>query len=251
LGRVWLLNNSIKSPLLDIVEQTKNADEQVDKIEVQRDGAHDELVRTKLLRDDVGIENNVPAKEEAPSTSVDEVHSLAKGHEHANDTSHHEYKQTAEQEWTHSGKVIFALESKERETEENAKCDQHSLKHDDAVIVGHNQADTEGLEDRKSREHDVVGGVRMALPVKESEGDEGTDEGNEYGPLMHLNPRHGLFARGKPSDYASTKDLDEQDGIDLANERLLDLRRRVGNSHSVLEVIGEIAVVTKGLDATR
>lgn len=41
------------------------------------------------------IENDIPAKEEASSGSVDEIHSLAKWYKHANNTGHHCYERLA------------------------------------------------------------------------------------------------------------------------------------------------------------
>jgi len=110
--------------VLDIVEKTEDVKEEIDKIEVKTDGAHDVLVRRQALVDDIGVVDNVTAEDEATTNGEDKVHGTAEGDEDANKAGHAKGDETTKKEGTHSFKVILGLEGEQGQPKEDTDCDE-------------------------------------------------------------------------------------------------------------------------------
>jgi len=115
------------SAVVDVVEETKNAEEQVDEVEVKRDGSHDELVWRELVVDKVGIIHDISTKQETASDGEYKVHGSTKRNEDADEAGHYQGNEGAEKEGSHSREVILRLESEQREPKEYAEGDQQCL----------------------------------------------------------------------------------------------------------------------------
>jgi len=153
---------------LQVVEQTQDAQEQVDEVEIKANSAHNELIRGELRVDDVRVVNDVAREDEAAADGVDEVHRLVEGDDQLDETGHAQGDESAEEEWTHALEIILGLESEHGQANEHTKRDEQRLENDEVVVKGHNHTQSEGFHESECGEEDKVPWVRMALPVQET-----------------------------------------------------------------------------------
>jgi len=110
--------------VLNIIEETQDVKEEIDEIKVKTDRAHDVLVRRQALVNDIGVVDDVTAKDEATTNCEDKVHGAAKGDEDANEAGHAKGHEAAKQEGAHSFKVILGLEGEQGQSKEDTNCDE-------------------------------------------------------------------------------------------------------------------------------
>lgn len=155
--------------VLQVVEQTEDAEEQIDEVEIKADSPHNVFVRGKLGVDDISIVNDVAGEEQAAPDRVDEVHGLVEGDDHPHKPSHAESDQTAEQPRAHSFEIIFGLEGEQRQSDEDAERDQKCLKDNNIIVEGNHHTQSKCFHGGECGEQNKVPWVRVALPVKETE----------------------------------------------------------------------------------
>lgn len=124
------------SAIFDIVQETENIDEEVDKVEIEADGTHDKLIRREFGVDHVGIIDDITTEQETSSDSENQVHCLAEWDKGVDKPSHQQRNKTAKQEGTHSREIILGLKSEQGQSDEYTKCDKQCLYHNDIVIEG-------------------------------------------------------------------------------------------------------------------
>jgi len=138
--------------LLQVVEETEDVEEKIDKIKVETDRSQDVLVRRQTVIDHVCVINNIAAEDEATTDSKHHVHGAAEGQEDGNEAGDAETHQSCEEEGPQAGEVILGLEGKYGQPKEDADRDEESLKDECRVDKRHGNAQCESLEKREGRE---------------------------------------------------------------------------------------------------
>jgi hypothetical protein len=136
------------------VQDPQNGQEQVDNVQVQRDGGSNLLLDMVMTHDELSVHEDVTREDESGNGPVDKLHCAVHWEKSSHEAENNEQPQSTEQVWHPVGEVIFRLAGKKRESDEDAECDDEGLD-DDARIVerGHN-ADRVGFQSGKSRQEE-------------------------------------------------------------------------------------------------
>jgi len=105
--------------ILEVVEEAKNAQEEIDEVEVQADGSHNVFIWGKPTVDQVRVVDDVPAKQDRPSNRVQEVNCMREGDEYPDNSGHTECNETAEEPRPQARKVVLGLESEDSQAQED------------------------------------------------------------------------------------------------------------------------------------
>lgn len=111
------------------------------------------------------------------------------------------------------------------------------------IIKGHDNTQRKALQDGERGQEDKVDRVTVPLPVEKSEIDECAEHGNIERPDMVLNPSNSRAARHETSNNARSENLCEENRIDLANKRIMNLNGTFRSSHTIHEIVGQAAMV--------
>ncbi|CAI6308623.1 unnamed protein product [Periconia digitata] len=157
------------------VENAQNGEEQVDHIQVQRDGRRNLLLNVVVTHDQLRVYQDVARKDESADDAIAHFDPAAVREEHGHHSEQDQHPQRPEQVWDPAREVVFALARKQTQCNEYAKCEQHGLQNDPALREGNHNRDRVGFHGCESREKGQVGRVRFALPECEPEEYECTD----------------------------------------------------------------------------
>jgi len=117
--------NSLVSDLtiLDVVEDTEDAQEEVDEVKVQANSTNNELIRGQSFVDHIRIKHNISTEDQSTKTAVNEVNGLWEWEEDANEAGDDQSDETREEEGGHPGEVILGLEGKQGQAAEDGEGD--------------------------------------------------------------------------------------------------------------------------------
>jgi len=148
LTNLFLPNASL---FLNIVEQAKDIQEEIDEVQVKADSAHDVLVGRKSCVDEVRVVDYIAAEEQSTSSCDQKIESAVEWKEYPDETGHHESDDASEEPRSKTGEVILGLQGEQGQTQEDAKGDQQSLKDYVGFVEWYDDAESEGFHQSKSR----------------------------------------------------------------------------------------------------
>jgi len=137
------------SAVLEVIEETKDVDKEVDKVKVKADSTHNVFVRGKSLVDDVGIIDDVTTEEEAAQYRKNKIDGTVEGEEDGNQSGHNKCEEKTEKERTHTGEIILGLQSEKGQSQEHTDGNKQCLKDNNVVIEGDGDTEGEGFHNRE------------------------------------------------------------------------------------------------------
>jgi len=150
--------------VIHVVEDAENHQEEINEVKIEADSAHDVLIGTKSLGDEVGVEYNISTEQQASEEAIDQVHCSAKWNEDSNETGHEEGDQTTEQIGAQAWEIVLGLEREQGESQEDTKRNQQGLEHNDLIVEGDNDAQRHALHNREGRQKDEVDRIAVSFP---------------------------------------------------------------------------------------
>jgi len=158
------------------VEDAQNGEEQVDDVEVQANGGGNLLFHVVLAHDELRVDEDVSAEDEGSQAAVDELAGRAVGEEHGHESEQDEAPQRAEEVGHPRGEVVLGLAGEQGEEDEEAGGQYHGVEHDGRLVEGDDDGNRISLSEGKERQEEQVCRVRLALPVRQAQEDQGADE---------------------------------------------------------------------------
>ena len=245
------------------VQDPQDGKEEVDDVQVQRDGRCDLLLDVVVAHDQLRVHQDVAGEDQGGDHSVAELHGRRLGEEGRHEAEQNQHPQRSEEVRHPARKVVLGLARKQAQRHEDAQCEYDRLQHNVAIREGDDDRDRVGLHGSEPGEEQEVGGIRFALPEGEAQEDKGADERHPHGPLVRLDPRlvrcrhHRESTEKRCTEKLNSPVLsackqqvwgasDLQDSIHLADESHANVQRRLGHDASKLEIIGQVVVLAPG-----
>ena len=121
---------------VDLLQDLKDLDEEVDDVQVELDGGQDVLLGTKSGHDHLGVHNDEHGEEECSSHSQSSVcHLIA--HEHLEEAAEDEDKEAGGEGSVHVGEVMLGLEGEGGQPNNNSSGEEECLDDNALVKEGH------------------------------------------------------------------------------------------------------------------
>lgn len=158
------------------IEDSQDSQEQVDNVQIQANGGGDLFLDVMLAHDHLGVDEDVGAEEKSSDTSIDKFAGRAVGEKHVHEAEHDESPQGTEQIRHPRSKVILGLAGEESQEDKDGSGQDDSVENNGSIIEGNNNGDGVGFGEGKEREEEQVGGIRLALPVRETHEDHGAEQ---------------------------------------------------------------------------
>lgn len=134
------------------------------------------------LLDQVGVEEDVPAKDGAPRHRVHQLERVVVRDKELHEPHADEEHQCIVQVGCERRKVVARLQRKEGQGAEHDGGQADGLEEHRAVGHRHDGAEQQRLHQGEEREEEQVRGVRQALPVQRAKRRQGADERHEQEP---------------------------------------------------------------------
>lgn len=141
------------------VEDPQDGEEQVDDVQVERDGRRNLLLNVVVAHDQLSIDQDVSTEDERSNDAIPKLDLRAVWEEHGHESKQYEHPQGAKQIWYPAREVIFALAGKQTECNKDSKCKDDGLEDDLLFSKGYDDRDGVGFERRESGEEHQVRGI--------------------------------------------------------------------------------------------
>lgn len=116
------------------VQDAQNRQEEVQDIQIQRNGGGDLLLNVIVAHNKLGVHEDITGEDQGTQHTVDELGGATKRHKHGHESEKDHEPQRAEEVGHPAGKVIFSLACEERERDKDAQCKGQGL-HDNPGFV--------------------------------------------------------------------------------------------------------------------
>lgn len=219
-----------------VAQNAQDGEEQVDDVQIQRDGGGNLLLDVVVAHDELGVDEDVAGEDERRDAAVHELQRAARGEEGGHEPEDDEEPQRAEQVGDPVREVVLGLAREQRQRDEDAQRDDQRLHDDPRVVERRDHADRVRLQRREPRQEEQVRRVALALPVRQEHEPDRAEQGHHHEPEVRLDPSAVRVAEERDcAQHRGQKNLDGsawyqrlleqvdisehlQDGVDLANE---------------------------------
>ena len=208
-------------PTLQVQRYVEDEEEEVDDVEVERDGREDVVVVPELLRDEEGVEDDVAREEERAKEGVDSAGRLAKRvREQPPQDQDPERGREARAE---EGEVVLRLEREDRQDEEDRKGEDERLDDDRALarrrVRRAHRADRVRLDQSPRDEELGVEGMPVLIGKERDEDPDRRDQPDPDERRCRQNERaRGIDKRQRRRDARRQRELERQDPVHLPDE---------------------------------
>ena len=171
-----------------VIQDPQNSQEQIQNIQIQRNGCGNLLLDMTMPDDQLRIHKDVRRENKRPDSTIHQLNGAILREERSHETKQDKEPQTAEQVRHPVGEVVFRLAREERQRDEHAQRQDERL-HDNARVIerGHH-ADGVGFHHREPGQEKEIGRVGFALPVGDQHHAQGANDGKYEEPEVRADP---------------------------------------------------------------
>lgn len=109
------------------VEYPQNSKEQVDDVQVQRDGRCNLLLDVVVAHDQLRVHQDVAGEDQRRNNSIAELHGRRFGEEGRHEPKQDQHPQCTEEVWHPAREVVLGLARKQAQRHEDAQCEYDRL----------------------------------------------------------------------------------------------------------------------------
>jgi hypothetical protein len=191
-----------------VIENAQDSQEQIEDIEIERDGGGDLLLDMIVAHDQLGIDEDISGEDEGGDGAVDELDLAIHGEEGGHKPKQDQEPQRPHQVRHPAGEVVFGLARKQGQRDEQAQR-QHQRLHDNPRLVERrHHADRVGLQQREARQEEQIRRVALALPVGDQHEAERAEDRDQHQPEVGLDPEPVVVAEeGNRAECCREEDL--------------------------------------------
>lgn len=123
------------------VQNAQNTQEQINNIQIQRNGRGNLLLNVVMAHDELRINEDISTENQRSNTAINELHAAIVREESSHEPEDYEQPQPAKEVWHPVREIVFGLACKQGQSDEDSERDDEGL-HDDARLVeGSHDAD--------------------------------------------------------------------------------------------------------------
>lgn len=170
------------------VEDSEDGKEQVDNVQIKRDGRSNFLFNVIMAHNELSIHQDISTEDERRHGPVDKLGSAIVGKESCHESKKDEYPQASEQVGHPIREVVFRLASEQSQSDEDASRQYESQKDNLRVVEGHNDGYGVGFQKRKAAQEKEVCRVGFAFPEGQEHESDGAEERDPHHPRIRSYP---------------------------------------------------------------
>lgn len=116
------------------VEDPQNSEEEVDDVQIQRDGGSNFLLHVIMSHDQLRVHENVPAEDERRNPPIYQLSRAVVREESRHEPEKNQSPQSSKQIWHPRSKVVLSLTRKQSQCNENTRGEDEGLEHNFGFI---------------------------------------------------------------------------------------------------------------------
>lgn len=136
--------------ILLAVQDPQNRKEQVDDIEVQADCRSNLLLHMVVPDDQLGVDENVAAKDERRQAAVNEFACAAVGEEGGHESEQNESPESAEKVGHPASEVVLGLACECGEKDKDTRGEENGVEDDGCLVEGDDDGNGVGFEESEA-----------------------------------------------------------------------------------------------------
>jgi hypothetical protein len=182
--------NPLARPLVVVlrVQNPQDGQEQVDDVEVERNGRGNLLLDVVVAHDHLRVDQDVPREDERADDTVSQLDLAAVREERRHEAEQDHYPERAEQVRHPACEVILGLAREQGKRDKDAECEDGGFDHDLGVCERYDDRDGVGFHGSEATKEQQVGRIRLALPEREAEECECAEQRHPHHPRVGLDP---------------------------------------------------------------